>query len=472
MPSVLLVDDEPNIIEILEIVLRDEGMEVSTANSGNEALEKLRKADYDVVVSDIRMPDLSGVELLKKAKALTPDTIFVLITAHAGTDSAIEALQHGAYDYLTKPFKMDELRQVVHRALDNKRLKQEAAASPNQPEVQQGQKLFQALYRSQIVGKSAKMLEVYRTIGTVAGGESTILVTGESGTGKELVARAIHEASPRKNRPFVSINCGAFPETLLESELFGYIKGAFTGATGNKKGLFEAADGGSIFLDEVTEMTPAMQVKLLRVLQERRLRPLGGTTEVPLDVRVIAATNRDLQATIRLGLFREDLYYRIAVITLNLPPLRERTEDIELLSFHFMRQCIERTGKRISGISPAAMRLLTSYSWPGNVRELENTIERAVALEATDSIQPDRLPEALHKPAPALPSQILPVPDEGFDLQVFLAQTERTLICTVLSQTGGNQTLAAQRLNLTKPSLRHRIQVLGIDAPSFRRNGS
>ena len=276
MPSVLLVDDEPNIIEILEIVLRDEGMEVSTANSGNEALEKLRKADYDVVVSDIRMPDLSGVELLKKAKALTPDTIFVLITAHAGTDSAIEALQHGAYDYLTKPFKMDELRQVVHRALDNKRLKQEAAASPNQPEVQQGQKLFQALYRSQIVGKSAKMLEVYRTIGTVAGGESTILVTGESGTGKELVARAIHEASPRKNRPFVSINCGAFPETLLESELFGYIKGAFTGATGNKKGLFEAADGGSIFLDEVTEMTPAMQVKLLRVLQERRLRPLGG----------------------------------------------------------------------------------------------------------------------------------------------------------------------------------------------------
>ncbi|MDM7995763.1 MAG: sigma-54 dependent transcriptional regulator, partial [Acidobacteriota bacterium] len=322
MPTVLVVDDEPNIIEVLEIVLQDEGMEVLKSGSGRQALHLLKEKDVDVVISDIRMPDFSGVELLREAKRLSPDTIFIMITAFASTETAIEALQHGAYDYITKPFRMEELRAIVYRALEKRNSrKPQPAVSSIDMEALQGQKLFQALHGSHVVGKSPKMIEVYKTIGTVAMGDSTVLITGESGTGKELVARAIHEASRRREKPFVSINCSAFPETLLESELFGYMKGAFTGATANKKGLFEAADGGSIFLDEIGDMTPSMQVKLLRVLQERRLRPLGGTGEIAVDVRVIAATNQDLQSCINQGSFREDLFYRIAVINIHLPAL-------------------------------------------------------------------------------------------------------------------------------------------------------
>ena len=285
----------------------------------------------DLVISDIKMPDFSGVELLREAKQLSPDTVFIMITAFASTETAIEALQHGAYDYITKPFKMEDLRAVVRRALAKKQVRSRALQRPRVTWKHcRDRSCSRRCSAVHVVGKSPKMVEVYRTIGTVAMGDSTILITGESGTGKELVARAIHEASHRKDKPFVSINCSAFPETLLESELFGYMKGAFTGAAGNKKGLFEAAGGGSIFLDEIGDMTPAMQVKLLRVLQERRLRPLGGTAEVPVDVRVIAATNQDLQSRIQQGLFREDLYYRIAVINIHLPALRERAEDIGL----------------------------------------------------------------------------------------------------------------------------------------------
>ena len=295
MPSILLVDDEPNILEVLEIVLRDEGMEVFKSTAGRQALEFLRENSVDMVISDIQMPDITGVQLLKEAKQFAPDTIFIMITAYASTETAIEALQHGAYDYLTKPFKMEELKNIVHHALEKNSLKHEGTSLHGELEAQQGQQLFKALHRSQLIGKSPQMIDVYRTIGTVAVGESTVLITGESGTGKELVARAIHGASPRKDASFVSINCGAFPETLLESELFGYMKGAFTGAAGNRKGLFEVAGGGSIFLDEIGDMTPAMQVKVLRVLQDHKIRPLGGTSEVPVDVRVIAATNRDLR---------------------------------------------------------------------------------------------------------------------------------------------------------------------------------
>ncbi len=353
MATILIVDDEPNITEILEIVLRDEGMEVLKTGSGREALAILQDQEVDLVISDIRMPDFSGVELLREAKQVAPDTIFIMITAFASTETAIEALQHGAYDYITKPFKMDDLRSIVHRALEQKKnRKPQPAASPDDMEARQGQKLFQALQGSHVVGKSPKMIEVYRTIGTVAMGDSTVLITGESGTGKELVARAIHEASSRKEKPFISINCSAFPETLLESELFGYMKGAFTGANANKKGLFEAAAGGSIFLDEIGDMTPAMQVKLLRVLQERRLRPLGGTNEVAVDVRVIAATNQDLQTQIRQGSFREDLYYRIAVINIQLPALRERPEDIRasvvVFSASLCRKGRQRNGRDLA----------------------------------------------------------------------------------------------------------------------------
>ncbi len=470
MPSVLLVDDEPDIVEILEMVLREEEMDVFTSKSGREALDVLRNRKVDVVVSDIRMPDLTGVELLRQAKQVSPQTAFVMMTAFASTETAIEALQHGAFDYLTKPFKMEELKSIVLQALRRRDLKPASPPSHAELEARQSKRLFQALARTQIIGKSEKMLEVYRTIGTVAAGESTVLITGESGTGKELVARAIHEASLRKDGAFLSINCSAFPETLLESELFGYMKGAFTGASTNRKGLFEAARGGSIFLDEIGEMTPAMQVKLLRVFQERRLRPLGGNAEVPIDVRVIAATNKDLQSEISRGQFREDLFYRIAVITIDLPPLRERAEDIDLLAYHFLRQYAEKTGKRVFGITREALHCLESYRWPGNVRELENTIERAVALETTDQIQLERLPEAvvLNQVLPS-GSDVFELPQQAFDLQAFMADAERSLICQALKRSDGNQTVAAQYLGLTKPSLRHRIRALAIDTAAFRR---
>jgi two-component system, NtrC family, response regulator PilR len=463
MPTILLVDDEPNIIEVLEIALLDDGMDVLTAEGGRKALALLRENDVDVVISDIKMPDISGVELLREAKAIVPDTVFIMITAFAGTETAIEALQHGAFDYITKPFRMEDLREVIHRALAHKvRRRPATASSSNEATARQGQNLFQALQGSHVVGKSPCMVEVYKTIGTVAMGESTILVTGESGTGKELVARAIHEASRRRDRPFVSINCGAFPETLLESELFGYMKGAFTGAAANKKGLFEAAEGGSIFLDEIGDMTPAMQVKLLRVLQERRLRPLGGTAEIPIDVRVIAATNRDLEAGIRQGSFREDLYYRIAVITIHIPALRERSEDVPLLAYYFLRHYAEKAGKNISGIAPEALRCLESYGWPGNVRQLENAIERAVALETTSEIRLERLPEMVRNRTGSIESDLFTLPDGPFDLARFLSEIESSLVAQALSRSDGNQTLAARRLNLTKGSLRHRIQTLQV----------
>jgi two-component system response regulator PilR (NtrC family) len=463
MPTVLVVDDEPNIIEVLEIVLQDEGMEVLKSGSGRQALHLLKEKDVDVVISDIRMPDFSGVELLREAKRLSPDTIFIMITAFASTETAIEALQHGAYDYITKPFRMEELRAIVYRALEKRNSrKPQPAVSSIDMEALQGQKLFQALHGSHVVGKSPKMIEVYKTIGTVAMGDSTVLITGESGTGKELVARAIHEASRRREKPFVSINCSAFPETLLESELFGYMKGAFTGATANKKGLFEAADGGSIFLDEIGDMTPSMQVKLLRVLQERRLRPLGGTGEIAVDVRVIAATNQDLQSCINQGSFREDLFYRIAVINIHLPALRDRAEDIGLLAFFFLRQYAERACKNIHGISAEALRCLESYSWPGNVRQLENVMERAVALETTGEIQLERLPDTVRNRSNRIDSDLFTLPEGPFDLERFLSQIESSLITQALRQTDGNQTLAAQKLNLTKGSLRHRLQTLQI----------
>ena len=463
MSTILLVDDEPNIIEVLEIVLLDEGMDVLKANCGKNALELLREKEIDLVISDIRMPDISGVELLREAKKFAPEVVFIMITAFAGTDTAIEALQHGAFDYITKPFRMDDLRAVVRRALEKKQQRKPRAASSSvELEARQSQNLFQALQGSRVIGKSPKMIDVYRTIGTVAMGDSTVLITGESGTGKELVARAIHEASRRREKSFVSINCGAFPETLLESELCGYMKGAFTGAATNKKGLFEAADGGSIFLDEIGDMTPAMQVKLLRVLQERKLRPLGGTAEIPVDVRVIAATNQDLQLGIQHGSFREDLFYRIAVINIHLPSLRERSEDIGLLAYYFLRHYSEKAGKAISGIAPDALRCMESYRWPGNVRQLENAMERAVALETAAEIQLERLPEMVRNRSNSVEGNLFTLPDGAFDLTNFLNQIESSLISQALRQSDGNQTLAAQRLNLTKGSLRHRMQTLQI----------
>lgn len=474
MPAILLVDDEPNILSILEHFVEGEGREILKATSGQEALDILRSRPIDVVISDISMPDMSGVQLLKEAKQTLPEPTFIVITAFASTETAIEALQHGAYDYLTKPLKMEDVRTIISQALKRKGPQADLEKPGAWTEAQQSQNLFQALQRNQILGKSPKMLDVFRTIGTVAVGNSTVLITGESGTGKEIIARAIHDASTRRDAPFVSINCGAFPETLLESELFGYMKGAFTGAVGNKKGLFEAANGGSIFLDEIGEMTAAMQVKLLRVLQDRRLRPLGGTQEVSVNVRVIAATNRNPQSAIQQGEFREDLYYRLAVITIHVPALRERSDDIELLAAHFLRTYSTKASKKILGVSKAAMQLLQKYHWPGNVRELENTIERAVALESGEWIQPELLTEAIKYPTATIqtPWDSVPLPDGHFDLDVFIGNLEKSFICQVLERTNGNQTQAAEYLNLPIRSLRHKIQRLGINAAAFKKQAS
>ncbi|HVB37543.1 MAG TPA: sigma-54 dependent transcriptional regulator, partial [Vicinamibacterales bacterium] len=363
---ILVVDDERSMRELLAIVLKREGYEVSLADNGRDAIALLEGQPFDLLISDIKMPDVSGVEVLRAAKSVDQDIIGIMVTAFASTESAVEALRMGAYDYLSKPFDVDELKLVVRNALERRQLRQENVL------------LKRALHTSHqfanIVGRSEPMLAVFTLVETVAPTNSTILITGESGTGKELVARAIHVHSLRRDRPFVAVNCGALPETLLESELFGHMRGAFTGAASNKKGLVEVAEHGTIFLDEIGEMSPMMQVKLLRVLQERKFRRVGGVEEVEADIRVIAATNQDLGRLVADGRFREDLYYRINVIPVHLPPLRERREDIPLLAEHFLAKYREQMSKQVVAISHDAMAHLEAAGWPGNIRELENVI--------------------------------------------------------------------------------------------------
>ena len=369
---ILVVDDERSMRELLAIVLRRDGYEVMLAENGRTALNELEREPVDLLISDIKMPDMSGVEVLRAAKRIDQDILGIMITAFASTDSAVEALRMGAYDYLSKPFDVDELKIVVRNALERRQLRQENLLL---------KRALQSSHQfSNIVGRSDVMQAVFKLIETVAPTNSTILVTGESGTGKELVARAIHFNSLRRDRPFVAVNCGALPEQLLESELFGHMRGAFTGAAANKKGLVEVAELGTIFLDEIAEMSPMMQVKLLRVLQERKFRRVGGTDELDANIRVITATNQDLPTLVAEGKFREDLYYRINVIQIELPPLRDRVEDIPLLAAHFLEKFREQMGKDVSAISQEAAACLERYEWPGNIRELENVVERAVAL--------------------------------------------------------------------------------------------
>jgi two-component system, NtrC family, response regulator PilR len=453
MSKLLIVDDEQGMRQLLTIVFGREGHEVRAAENGRRGLELLREEAADLIVSDVRMPDMGGIELLRAARELLPEVAVVMMTAFATVDTAREAFKLGADDFITKPFDIDELKLIVAKALERLTLKKEVETLKIEKE---------ALIKEQrergslgnIIGHSERMQAVYQMIETVAEVQSTILVTGESGTGKELVARAIHDLSPRAERPFVSINCGAFTETLLESELFGYVKGAFTGANTNRKGLFEAANRGTIFLDEIGEMSPAMQVKLLRVLQERKVRPVGAHDELEIDTRVIAATNRDLSQMVKDGQFREDLFYRVSVIPIELPPLRERTEDIVELTEHFVKKFCAQTNRQIS-ISEKALRLLEIYSWPGNVRELEHTIERAVALERTDTIQPERFPEQITNYNPARIASAFALPDEGINITAYLDQLEKTYILEALRRTNGNQTRAAELLQLSVRSLRH-----------------
>jgi two-component system response regulator PilR (NtrC family) len=455
-PRVLIVDDEPSMRDMLRIVLRRDGFDVLLAANGAEAISILEKERVDLLLSDIRMPDVGGVDVLRAAKAVNRDIIAFMMTAFASTDSAVEAMRLGAVDYFTKPFNMDELRLKVRQHIEAQRLKQENVL------------LKRALNTSHefcnIIGRSEAMLAVFKMIETIARTNSTVLITGESGTGKDLVARAVHYNSLRREHPFVALNCGALPETLLESELFGHMRGAFTGADSNKKGLIEVAERGTIFLDEIGEMSATMQVKLLRVLQDRRFRRLGGTEEVQADIRVIAATNQDLQKMVAENRFREDLYYRINVIHLHLPPLRERREDVPLLAEHFLAKFSEGIEKPVRSISHEALGTLAAYDWPGNVRELENAIERAVALEQTQVVLPESLPAQVRNRTSKRvggsdgsvgQSGGMPELKEGFDLEALGEEFYRHYIALALERTGGVQTKAAEMLGMSFRSFRY-----------------
>jgi two-component system, NtrC family, response regulator PilR len=443
----LVVDDERSMRELLSIVLRREGYDVTLAENGGAALAQLERSRFDLLISDIKMPDMSGVDVLRAAKRIDPDILCIMITAFAAADTAIEAMRLGAHDYLSKPFDVDELKIKVRNALEQRQLRAE--------NVLLKRALGTTHQFANIVGRSEKMLAVFKLIEQIARTDSTVLVTGESGTGKEWVARAIHFYSLRRDRPFVALNCGALPEALLESELFGHMKGAFTGASVNKKGLIESAERGTLFLDEIGEMTPLMQVKLLRVLQERKFRRLGGVEELDVAMRVIAATNQDLTKMVSEGTFREDLFYRINVIPIHLPPLRERGEDIALLADHFLGKHAEQMGKSINGLTQETIDLLEAHEWPGNIRELENVIERAVALEKSQAILPESLPEHIAKRVPKGPAAAGSLPESGFDLEGHVKELEREYIAQALRRTDGVQVKAAELLGMTFRSFRY-----------------
>jgi DNA-binding NtrC family response regulator len=414
--------------------------------NGRQALDLLAAEPADVIVSDVKMPDMDGIEMLRAVREALPDLGVILMTAFASVETAREAFKLGADDFIQKPFDVEELKLIVKKTLEKQALIDENRAFKRAQREKGSVK--------NIVGTSAKMNAIFQMIETVSEVQSTVLVTGESGTGKELVARAIHDLGPRAEKPFISINCGAFTETLLESELFGYVKGAFTGANTNRKGLFEAAHGGTIFLDEIGEMSPSMQVKLLRVLQERRVRPVGAHDELQVDARVIAATNRDLKKMTEDGTFREDLFYRISVIPIHLPPLRERAEDIPALIDHFVKKFCDQAGKELT-VSPKTAQILEKYAWHGNVRELEHTIERSVALERSSEIQPEQLPDHITNYNPERISAEFDLPEDGINLVSHLENLEKTYVVEALRQTGGNQTRAAELLKMPVRSLRH-----------------
>ncbi|HET6372629.1 MAG TPA: sigma-54 dependent transcriptional regulator [Candidatus Polarisedimenticolia bacterium] len=461
MNRVLVVEDERSLRDLLALMLRKEGYTVETAEGGVQATSRLAKDPFDLVITDVSMPGMTGLELLRHVRRTSPDASVILMTAYGSKENAIEALNEGAAYYVEKPFDLDEMKVVVKKTLDQKRLASENADLKSENRGLRAE--LQGRYRFDgLVGKSAKMRTIFHLIERVAGTGSTIMISGESGTGKELIARAIHYNSGRGDGAFVSINCGALPDELLESELFGHMKGSFTGAVATKKGLFEVADGGTIFLDEIGETTPAMQIKLLRVLQERTIRRVGGTEEIPVDVRVITATNQDLDAMVREKRFREDLFYRINVIPIRMPALREKPEDIPALAEHFLEKCRTAMGKAIHGISAEAMGQLEGYGWPGNVRELENVIERAVALEAGEVIEPDSLPRELRagRSAAGLPDVVLP--ESGIDLETHLEDLRRRYMAEAMERCHGVQTRAAEFLGMTFRSFRYFAKKYGL----------
>jgi two-component system response regulator AtoC len=435
---VLVVDDDEVTCNLLEEVLSKEGYAVDRALNGQEAIDKGEGEPYDVVLTDIKMAGLDGMAVLRAYRQKSPETIIIMMTAFGSIETAIRAIKEGAYDYVSKPFKLEEIKLTIHRALEQNRLLQE--------NLFYRQELITKYKLENIVGRSPQMLQVYKTIARVADSRSTILITGESGTGKELVARAIHFNSQRAPKHFVAVDCGSLAETLLESELFGHVRGAFTGAIANKRGLFEEADGGTCFLDEVGDISLTMQAKLLRVLQEHEIKRVGGTETIKVDVRIVAATNKNLEQLVAEKKFREDLFYRLHVVSIHLPSLRERPEDIPLLADHFLRKYAADNEKPASQISQETLDLLSGYRWPGNVRELENVIERAVTLSHHSVILPEDLPRRLRTQPPEAITGLLPS-------QIPLSELEKRYIQKVLEETGGNKKKAADILGIDRRTL-------------------
>ncbi len=449
---ILLVDDEQSILDFLGVLFQQERLAVATARSATEARKLLARESFDLVLCDIIMPDGNGLELLKEIKHKDPSVSVIMMTAYTSTKSAIEAMKSGAYDYISKPFDVEELKVLVEKALEKTELLQE--------NVYLRRELEQKYTFGNIIGRSPKMQKVFALIERVARTSSTVLIRGDSGTGKELIARAIHFASPRSGHRFLSVNCGALPETLLESELFGHERGSFTGAVKDKKGLFQEAHRGTLFLDEIGEMSTTMQVKVLRALQEKVVRKVGGSQEEQVDVRIIAATNQDLEKNVEEGRFREDLYYRINVIPVDLPPLRERIEDVPLLVEHFLDKYSQEMGIPTKPISQEAMKHLESYDWPGNVRELENAIERTLALSTGDTIQladlPIRLSDRRRSP------ELIALPADGLDLESYLDKIRSQLMSEALARCDGVQTQAAELLGMSFRSFRYYAKKAGL----------
>ena len=455
MHTILIIDDEKSMREFLSIMLEKEGYRTIAIDNGNDALKFIKDNDYDLIITDIKMPKITGIDILRESMTLHQNTPVIMITAFASTEVAVEAMKLGAHDYITKPFNVDEIKIIIKNAIEKKSLFDE--------NIFLKEELKGRYHFSNIVGKSEKIQKIFELIQKVANGKSIVLITGESGTGKELVAKAIHHNSNRRDKPFVSISCGAIPETLLESELFGHQKGAFTSADSDKKGLFEIADGGTFFLDEVTEAPPSIQAKLLRVLQEKEFKRVGGVKDIKVDVRVIAATNKNLHKLIEEGKFREDLYYRLNVIPIELPSLRERKVDIPLLVSHFINKYNSINKKGIKGIRPEAMEMLERYIWRGNVRELENVIERAVTLETNDNIQADSLSDEIRNYRVEHLKTISEIPSEGVNLEDYITKIEKDIILSALEKTGWVKKKAAELLNMSFRSFRYKLQKYDIE---------
>jgi two-component system response regulator PilR (NtrC family) len=454
MANILVLDDDKGMREFLEIMLSREGYKVSCAADAEKALSLCKKMKFDLILTDLKMPKVDGIEFLKRSRDICPEALVILMTAYASGETAVSAMKEGAYDYIEKDFDIDDLKALIQEALNKKGVRQDDAQFIKEVE--------DAVRFGRMIGKSKEILKVYALINKVAATSANILILGESGTGKELVARAIHETSPRGNLPFITINCGGIPETLLESEFFGYMKGSFTGAHIDKPGLFEIAHGGTIFLDEIGELPPVIQVKLLRIIQEKTFRRIGGSEDIKVDVRIISATNQNLVERVNEGIFREDLYYRLNVIPIHLPPLRGRKDDIPVLTKHFIEKYSREFNKEIRNISLYALELLMEYQFPGNIRELENIIERSVALETSNIILPENL--ILSKGSEKQESlQNFNIPDEGVHLNDILARYEKNWIKKALEKSNGSKTKAAELLHITFDSLRYRIEKLGLE---------